>query len=231
MATPFRTVLPLDTPAYASLPEGAQRGVVVLHEIYGPQPEIERVVDRFAGAGYAAVMPDLFSKGPKLVCIARAIAATATGRGEQIDQIRAAAEWLSERSGVSRDRIGVIGFCMGGGFALATGSGFSAVSTNYGEVPPTEVMRGTGPVIGCYGGRDRVFGKHARKLESRLRPLGVEVETHTFDSVGHSFLTDGDHPVGKWLSQPILRVSYDAAVAEDAWSRIFAFFERHLGTE
>jgi carboxymethylenebutenolidase len=89
-------------------------------------------------------------------------------------------------------------------------------------------MRGLGPVIGCYGARDRMFGANGPKLEARLRPLGVEVETHTFAEVGHSFLTDGEHPIANRFTSPLLRISYDPAVAEDGWRRIFAFFERHL---
>ena len=49
-----------------------------------------------------------------------------------------------------------------------------------------------------------------------------------FDDTGHSFLTDGDHPILSALVRPIMNVRYDPAVAEEAWSRIFAFFERHL---
>ena len=216
------------SPSYAVLPRGATRGMVVLHEIFGRMPEIDRVVDRFGAAGYAAVAPDLFRSSLRPICIARAIRAIANGEGAQLDQIRRARDWLCERTGIAHGKIGVIGFCMGGGFALAVGRGWGAVSTNYGEVPPTEIMRGIGPVIGCYGGRDRLFGKNAQKLEQRLAPLGVEDETHTFPEVGHSFLTDGDHPVARRLSAPLLRVSYDPAIADQAWQLIHAFFDRHL---
>ncbi len=70
--------------------------------------------------------------------------------------------WLCAESGIAEPRVGLIGFCFGGGFALAAGAGFGAVSTNYGAVPPTEAMRGIGPVIACYGGRDRAFEAPAR---------------------------------------------------------------------
>jgi carboxymethylenebutenolidase len=215
-------------PAYAVLPPTAQRGVVVIHEVLGRQPEIDRVAHRFADAGYAAVAPDLFSDGPRAVCIARAIRATQTGKGPQIEQLRRARQWLCGRTGIEPRAVGVIGFCLGGGFALAAGSGWGAHSTNYGDIPSADVMRGIGPVIGCYGGRDRVFGKHARKLEARLRPLGVPVETHTFPEVGHSFLTDGEHPVLNALSRSILQIAYDPQTAEEGWRRILEFFDRHL---
>ena len=64
---------------------------------------------------------------------------------------------------------------------------------------------GSGPTIGCYGGRDLLFGKMGPVLEARLAPLGVDVETHTFADAGHSFLTDGHHPALAMLTWPLLR--------------------------
>lgn len=215
-------------PAYAALTRGASRGVVVLHEIFGRQPEIDRVVERFARAGYAAVAPDLFEDRAKVACIREAMGAIHSGRGPFIDRIRRARAWLCDEAGVDAARVGVIGFCMGGGFALASGSGWGAVSTNYGDVPPAAVMQGLGPVIGCYGGRDLLFRRKGAVLKERLGPQGVEVEVHTFPSAGHSFLTDGHHPVAAALTRPLLHVAYDPAVADEGWARIMAFFDRHL---
>jgi carboxymethylenebutenolidase len=233
-----------DTPAYAVLPAGARRGAVVIHEALGRQPEIDRVVDRFAEAGYAAVAPDLLAaprsgaqrasaRGerviPRVLCIARVVRACATGEGLPIRQAEAARRWLNQRVGIEPSRVGLIGFCLGGGFALAAGRGWGAVSANYGQVPPARLLRGIGPVIACYGERDRMFAPQAAKLRTLLAGSGVDHEVHTFPTVGHSFLTDGDHPIGQRLSQPLLRIRYDHEVAEDAWSRIFAFFGAHLG--
>jgi carboxymethylenebutenolidase len=217
-----------DSPSYALVPEGAQRGMVVVHEALGRQPEIDRVVERFGDAGYATIAPDLFASAPRAVCMARAVRAIASGRGPQIEQIRRARSWLCERGGFGPERVGLIGFCMGGGFALAAGPGFGAVSTNYGPVPESEVMRGIGPTIGCYGGRDRLFRDVGERLKTRLAPHGVEVETHLFPEVGHSFLTDGHHPVANLLSHPLLRIEYNPRVAEEGFRHIFAFFDRHL---
>ena len=82
------------TPLYAVLPPGARRGVVVLHEILGRQPEIDRVVQRFARAGYAAIAPDLFAHGSLFSCIRRAVQALHEGKGSQIEQIHAARRFL-----------------------------------------------------------------------------------------------------------------------------------------
>ncbi|MBI4954901.1 MAG: dienelactone hydrolase family protein [Myxococcales bacterium] len=215
-------------PAYAVLPEGAAHGVVVVHEVFGRQPEIDRVCDRFARAGYAAVAPDLFAHGTQLGCIRRMMVAISTGEGLPVRQVLGARAWLCEQTGLSAARIGIIGFCMGGGFALAVGRGWGAVSANYGKTPPRAVLEGTGPVIACYGERDRLFAPEAKKLERELEELGVEHEVHLFPGAGHSFLTDGSHPVASFLSWPLMHVRYEPETAERAWEHILAFFDAHL---
>ena len=215
------------TPAYAVLPATPARGVVVLHELFGRQPEIDRVVQRFGRAGYAAIAPDLFHEG-KVPCIRRALRSMATGEGVPIRQVQQAQRFLCERTGIPPKKIGVIGFCFGGGFALAVARHFGAVSTNYGDIPPQSVLRGSGPVLGCYGGRDIIFRNNGELLRKRLEPIGVPVETHVYPTVGHSFLTDGEHPVSQALTWPFFHIRYDPAVAEDAWAKILDFFQRTL---
>jgi carboxymethylenebutenolidase len=224
-------LLPRGARGYASLPggpNGARRGAVVLHELYGRQPEIDRVVDRFAAAGYAAVAPDLWGDTPRPLCLARAIVEIQRGQGRFIDVIRGARDWLCGEAKLPANAVGLIGFCMGGGFALAAGGGFGAVSTNYGPIPPDGVLARLPATIGCYGVQDRIFGGMGPVLERRLGTLGVPVETHSFEEVGHSFLTDGHHPVAAALSRPLFRLDYRPEVAERAWKLIFDFFGRTL---
>lgn len=109
---------------------------------------------------------------------------------------------------------------------LAAGGGWAAVSTNYGSVATTEAMRGIGPVIGCYGTRDRTFRGNAQKLKERLAPLSVSCEVHELNA-GHAFLTDGHHPVAK-VFVPQMAIGEFPEAREEAWERIFAFFARHL---
>jgi len=214
--------------AYAAVPRGARRGVVVIHEILGRQPEIDRVVERFAAAGYAAIAPDLFSAGLRPLCIQRMIRSCSTGTGAPVEHVLAARGWLSGHAELAFEHIGIIGFCLGGGFALAVGGGWGAVSCNYGAVPPVERLQRISPVIACYGGRDRAFAGNAPRLAAALRSVGAEHEVHVYPDAGHSFLTDGDHPIGAWLTRPLLAAGHDPVAAEDAWRRIFAFFDRHL---
>jgi carboxymethylenebutenolidase len=214
------------TPAVAVVPDAPARGVVVIHEVFGRQPEIDRAVERFAAAGYAAVAPDLFARG-WFACMHDVFRTMRTGDGVTVRQGRNARAWLCERAGLEPARVGLIGFCFGGGYALAAGAGWGAVSANYGQVPAERAMRGIGPVIACYGGRDKTMRNQPEKLRARLGAVGqTDAEVHVLDA-GHSFLTDGKARLPHRIF-PMGFGDYPEARSE-AWGHIFAFFERHLG--
>jgi len=230
MADGFEVTIPAGdgappTPAYAAIAPGATRGAVVIHEIYGRRPEIDRVVHRFADAGYAAVAPDLFHRG-RFACLRDVFQAARTGDGIAVRQGRNARTWLCAEAKIAPEHVGLIGFCFGGGYALLAGAGWGAISANYGSVPSTEVLRGDGPIIACYGARDRAMRAMPDKLRTRLAEANhPEAEIHLFDA-GHSFLTDGKIPrLARLL--PMALGDYPDARTE-GWKRIFAFFEKHL---
>jgi carboxymethylenebutenolidase len=213
------------TPAFAMLPPGARRGVVIIHEIFGRQPHIDRVVERFAAAGYAAVAPDLFHRGT-FACLRDVFRAMRTGDGIAAQQGRNARAWLCEQAGLAPEHVGLIGFCFGGGYALSAGRGWGAVSANYASVPSPRAMERIGPVIACYGSRDRTLAKAPAQLRERFAAMGREdCEVHEFDA-GHSFLTDGE----AHLIQRIMPMGFGdhPEARHDAWTKIFAFFDRQL---
>lgn len=214
------------TPAYFAAPEGAPRyGVVVVHEMFGRRPEIDRACDRIARAGAAAVGPDLLAGG-KLLCLYDLLRSIKSGKGTPIVHALNARAWLAAETGLGHDRIALLGFCAGGGFALAAGRGWAAVSTNYGQVPEIDVLAGIGPVIGCYGGRDKMFGANmAKRLDERLTALGVKHEVHVMPEAGHSFLTDAEHPIAR-VVMPLMALGQGGEDAREAgWQKIFAFFD------
>lgn len=213
---------------------GPHPGAVVLHEAFGDQPEIRAACDRFADHGYIAVMPDLFSDGPRAICMARAMKEARTGEPSRVnDHIDAARVWLGEQEDVVAERIGVIGFCMGGGFALAYVAGgrpgVRAASVNYGQVPKqAATLSGACPIVGSYGGRDKMVGRaHAERLSNHLDALDIEHDVKVYGDAGHSFMTQGSHPIGKLVFLP-MRLGYAADAAADAWQRVFAFFDARL---
>ncbi len=217
-----------DEPAAAARP-----GVIVLHEVFGPAPEILDVADRFAQHGYGALAPDLFSAGVRLQCLMRAMRESSSGRpGKVTAVVEASRAWLAARAEIDAERLAIVGFCMGGGFALTYAAssppGLRAAAVNYGQVPEdADLLRGVCPVVGSYGGRDRVVGSHGERLREHLEGLGIQHDVRTYRDAGHSFMTDGRHPIGRLLYLP-LHLGYEPRAAEDAWARVFDFFERHV---
>jgi carboxymethylenebutenolidase len=210
--------------------DGPWPGVVVIHEAFGLNDVVRRQADHLAGAGYLALALDLYSDGGAARCLVATFRALMSGRGKAIADIEAGRTYLRDRPDCS-GRVGIIGFCMGGGFALVSANrGFAAASANYGPLPPKldEKLAGACPVVASYGGRDRSLRGTAAELEAALERLGVEHDVKEYPDAGHSFLSR--HPVGPF-GPVVLRVTgvgYDQPSAEDAWNRIFGFFRAHL---
>lgn len=224
--------------AFLALPgdaSGPRPGVLVLHEIHGLNHDIRRIARRFATAGYVALAPDLYSGGSRPVCVARAVLSMQLGGGPALADLEAARAYLAARPEVRADRLGVAGFCMGGGFALllARTGGFRIAAPFYGAVPRrARALDGICPVVGGYGDADRVFGPQGRRLRRHLESLGVRHDVKLYDGVGHSYMShhapsrlDGIAEYGP------LRVGYNADAAEDSWKRMLAWFGEYLGAD
>ena len=209
---------------------GSWPGLVVLHEAFGLTDDIREIAGHLAAAGYLAAAPDLYSDGGARRCLVGTFRALVSGRGKALDDIEATRAWLAARPDCT-GRVGVIGFCMGGGFALLTAArGFGAASSSYGALPKDldGALRGACPVIGSYGAGDRGFRGAAGRLEGALRRAGVEHDVKEYPEAGHSFMNR--HGLGP--AAPVLRVAgigFHQPSAEDAWGRILRFFEHHLG--
>jgi carboxymethylenebutenolidase len=223
-----------ELPGYLSTPSGAgpSPGVIVIMDALGMTADLRNNTDHIATHGYVALAPDLYARGGRLRCTAATLRASRQGVGPAYADIDAARRFLAQREDCT-GRVGIIGFCMGGGFALLCGlSGdYGASSVNYGFVPDNIDDRLDAgdmcPVVGSFGKRDRILRGHPARLETALTRAGVEHDIKEYEGVGHSFLNRFKvGPLG-----PLLRVTgfnYDADVAADAWQRIFAFFDEHL---
>ncbi|MEO7745627.1 MAG: dienelactone hydrolase family protein [Actinomycetota bacterium] len=209
--------------------DGPWPGVVVLHELLGLTDDIRRQSDRLADAGYLAVAPDLFSAGGALRCLKATFGALTRGEGPAVDDILAVRDWHTGRPDCAGP-VGVVGFCMGGGFALLLAArGFDAAAPSYGPLPreARTVLAGSCPVVASYGGRDPMMRGVAGRLEGVLTALGVEHDVKEYPGVGHSFL---NHHGAFAPLERVAGLGFDQAAADDAWARILAFFDHHLRT-
>jgi carboxymethylenebutenolidase len=202
---------------------------VVVHEAFGLNDDIRRKADQFAAHGYLALAPDLYNGKSWIRCVRGAFRQLRAQSGPAFETLDAARGFLAARDDCT-GRTGVIGFCMGGGFALlcAPREGFAVASVNYGEVPRDAegALAGACPLIGSYGGRDMMGTSHPERLQRALTVLEIPHDVKVYPGAGHHFMTESAG-AGAVLTK-MTRMSYQRADAADAWQRIFAFFGEHL---
>ena len=208
---------------------GPWPGVIVIHEAFGLNDDIRRKADQFAARGYVALAPDLYHGKSWIRCIRGAIRQVHAQSGPAFDALEAARGFLAARDECN-GRTGVIGFCLGGGFALlcAPRDGFAVASVNYGEVPKDaeRALAGACPLVGSYGGRDPMGTEHPERLQRALTVLEIPHDIKVYPGSGHRFMTETSG-AGAVLAK-MTRTSFQRSDAADAWQRIFAFFGEHL---
>ena len=207
---------------FAALPDGRGPfpGVVVIHEAYGLNDNIRDITQRFAEQGYAALAVDLFSDRNRAICMARYMGAMLIGSVNRpgVPDLKAALSHLMGLPEVDPDRVGAIGFCMGGSFAIAwacTDDRLKAVAPFYAANPrPIEAAKRMCPVVGSYPEKD-FTASSGRALDGALTQYKVPHDIKIYPGAGHSFFND----TGR---------RYDKAASEDAWARVLGFFDTHL---
>jgi carboxymethylenebutenolidase len=220
-------------PGYLAVPSaspGPWPAVVVIHEALGLNADIRAKADEFAAHGYLALAPDLFDGRAWIRCLRAAFQQLRAGRGPAFDALDAGREFLAARTDCT-GKTGVIGFCLGGGFALlcAPRAGFDVAAVNYGDVPKDaeRVLAGACPVVGSFGGRDPMGTDHPERLQRALAVLEIPHDVKVYPGSGHRFMTQASG-AGAVLAR-LGRMSFQPEDAADAWQRIFAFFGTYLG--
>jgi carboxymethylenebutenolidase len=204
-------------------------GVVVVHEALGLTDDIKAYCNRFAEEGYLALAPNLFSRGSKFRCLIETFRSLNRGEGRAFDDIEAARRHLVEHPRCT-GRVGVIGFCMGGGFALlmAPRDVFNVAAVKYGRLPEDaeQILPGSCPIVASYGDQDFTIRGGAERLERVLTALDVPHDVKEYSGASHSFMnrhTGGMHLLGR-----VTGFGYHQSSAEDAWRRVLTMFSEYL---
>ena len=207
---------------YAPAGKGPFPALLVIHEWWGLNDWVKEQASRLADQGYVALAVDLYrgkvADTPDLAHeLMRGVPEDRSGR-----DLRAAFDYLAAQPNVKKDRIGSIGWCMGGGYSLNVAlmePSLAAAVINYGHLAsdPQELKKINAPILGLFGGQDRgIPADDVRKFGESLDKLGKKADIHIYPDAGHAF------------ENPNNKQGYRADDAADAWKRTTAFLEATL---
>lgn len=195
-------------------------GLVIIHEIFGLNDNIRGITGRFAEQGYAALAVDLFSNRNRVLCMMQLIHGMMIRplNNRVVSDLQSSIAFLQQQPGVDRNRIGAVGFCMGGGYALqlaVTDKGMKAASAFYGAAPkPLEAFAQSCPIIGSYPEKD-FSAEGARELDAVLEKYDIPHDIKFYENTRHSFFNQQ-------------RTPFEVEASKDAWQRMLSFFGEHL---
>ena len=225
-----------EMPAVLVRPEGGSApAVLVVSDVFGRSPFYENLACRLAMAGFAALCPEYFFREGPLEQPTREAALARRQRldeGRAVRELDATIDWLGALDGVIGDRVGTVGFCMGGTFVLDLAAMRSdLVTVSYYGFPvgrpgpasapvPLEVAdRMSGPILGFWGDQDEAVGMdNVEKLAAALRERDVDFQYTIYPGVGHGFMARSGLEEGK--------EGYEEAC--DSWARAIHFYRQHL---
>jgi carboxymethylenebutenolidase len=207
---------------YMPAGKGPFPALIVIHEWWGLNDWVKQQAEKLAGQGYVALAVDLY-RGK---VADNADMAHELMRGLPEDRatrdLRAAYDYLAGQGNVKKDRIGSIGWCMGGGYALDTALAepqLAATVINYGRLATetSELKKIKAPILGLFGGQDRgITPEDVKKFQSAMEKLGKKVEVKIYGEAGHAF------------ENPNNKQGYRAEDAADAWQRTVDFLAATL---
>jgi carboxymethylenebutenolidase len=210
---------------YLAVPgtKGRLPGVVVIHEAYGLNDGIKDIARRFAGEGYVALAVDLFGGRNRAICMARFMAGMLRGSVNRfgVGDLKQALTYMSSLPEVDPDRVGAIGFCMGGSFAVAwacTDERLKAIAPFYAANPkPITAVERICPVVGSYPEKD-FTASAGRALDVELTTRRIAHDIKIYPGARHSFFNESGR-------------AYNREAADDSWARVTEFFGTHLGAK
>lgn len=211
--------------AYQVIPSGSKQlpGLIVIHEIFGLNENIRQIAERFAREGYAVLAVDLFSGGNKVICMLQVMYGMLIKplKNSVMNDLESSLAYLRGIPEVDPARTGVVGFCMGGTYALqlaCVDDHLNAASVFYGQNPrPLEAVARACPILGSYPEKD-FTARAARQLEPALEKYSVPHDIKIYPDARHSFFNDQGS-------------AFNPDAAADAWKRMLNFFEGYLASK
>jgi len=207
---------------YTPAGKGPFPALIVIHEWWGVNDWVKEQASKLADQGYVALAVDLY-RGK---VAANSDMAHELSRGLPEDRakrdLHAAFEYLGAQPNVKRDRIGAIGWCMGGGYSLDVAlqePGLAAAVINYGHLAtdPDALKKIKAPILGLFGGQDHgITPDDVHKFEQQMKQLGKKVDVKIYDDAGHAF------------ENPNNKDGYRAEDATDARKRTVEFLATAL---
>ncbi|MBI2872335.1 MAG: dienelactone hydrolase family protein [Chloroflexi bacterium] len=207
--------------------DGSFPGLVVIHENRGLTPHIKDVAMRFANQGYVTLAVDFLSRvggTDQFTTTEAAVAAIGSLSSDGVmKDAEAGVKYLQGLPYVRQDRIGVIGYCWGGGNSLLFATrnrDIRAAVVYYGPNPANidDVANISARVLGVYGAEDTRITVNVPKLEEAMRELGKSFEYKVYQGAAHAFFNDTG-------------ARYHAESAADAWVVTLAFLDKNLRQE
>ncbi len=210
---------------YLTLPDsksGKHPAIIVIQEWWGMNEWVLQQTDRFAKQGYVALAVDLY-RG-KVASDAETAHELMRGLPEDraIADLKAGFAYLATRPDVEASHVGVIGWCMGGGYSLGLAIAEPRVAAcvmNYGRLvtDPTVIAKIEVPILGNFGALDRgIPAADVQAFDTALRKAGKSSDMKVYDGAGHAFMN------------PNNKDGYVQGAAADAWARIDSFFAKRL---
>ena len=203
--------------------KGPSPAVIVIQEWWGLDNWVKDQARALAREGYVALAVDLYRGKVTANPDEAHQLMNGLAPDRAMRDLKGAYAFLQARADVRKDRIGVIGWCMGGRYALAMATeepGLAAVVAYYGAPPtdPAAIARIKAPVLGNFGGEDKgPSPDEVRAFEENMKKAGKPVDVKIYVGAPHAF-ANVNNP---WKG-------YREAAAKDAWARTTAFFARHL---
>jgi len=203
--------------AYFASPAGGGPGVLVLHAWWGLKPFFKQVCDQLAEQGFTVLAPDL-RNGKVAQTIDEAKELMQNSDGQLVsDTVMAAKDYLREKV---KGKIGIVGFSMGGAWALVLASSkpeqIAAIVLFYGN-EGVDYGKITAKVMGHFSDNDEWEPyEYVENTFAEFKKAGVDTTLHVYPGVGHWFV-ESDRP------------EYDPAAAQLAWDRTFEFLKKNLG--